>query len=176
MHLWSVGGWKEGPALGNSAGGGVFSADGLLAVQNVPGVVRLVRPSTGKEIARITVPETIPLIPIRFTRDGRRLVCQGDENGALYVFDLGLIRTQLAAMGLDWDAPPCPTESNSAPAPVAVRIVGTDLLAEFASGRTAEPGAKPVASQSVAEPVVAKPETAPTAEKPGRPPEPAGAK
>jgi eukaryotic-like serine/threonine-protein kinase len=128
-RLWSVGTWDEGPKLGKSALRGAFSADGaLLALQDEPGVVRLVVPDTGKEVARLTAPETIRLIPLCFTRDKRRLVCRSAETVALHIFDLGLIRTQLAAMGLDWDAPSYPAERDATPAPLAVRIVGADKL------------------------------------------------
>src|SRR5262249_14436529 len=54
FHLWAVGSWQEGPALGGPAGpgGGAFSADGkLLALEGAPGVVRLVLPDSGREIA-----------------------------------------------------------------------------------------------------------------------------
>jgi eukaryotic-like serine/threonine-protein kinase len=128
-RLWSVGTWDEGPKLANSALRGAFSADGaLLALQDEPGVVRLVVPDTGKEIARLTAPETIRLIPLCFTRDKRRLVCGCGETGSLHIFDLGLIRTELAAMGLDWNAPSYPAEGDATPSPLAVRIVGADKL------------------------------------------------
>jgi serine/threonine protein kinase/WD40 repeat protein len=128
-RLWSVGTWNEGPKLGNSASIGVFSVDGsLLALQDEPGVVRLVVPDTGKEISRLTAPEATRLVPLCFTRDMRRLVCRGGESESLCIFDLGLIRAQLATMELDWDAPSYPIESDAVPAPLAVRIVGPDQL------------------------------------------------
>ncbi|HEV3343121.1 MAG TPA: WD40 repeat domain-containing serine/threonine-protein kinase, partial [Pirellulales bacterium] len=128
-RLWSVGTWNEGPKLGNSALRGAFSADGaLLALQDEPGVVRLVVPDTGKEVARLTAPETIRLNPICFTRDGRRLVCRVEEGESLSIFDLGLIRAQLAAMGLDWDAPSFPIGGDATPSPLTVRVVGADKL------------------------------------------------
>jgi WD40 repeat protein len=56
-RLWSVGTWNEGPKLPKSASRGAFSADGsLLALQDEPGVVRLVVPDTGKEVFRLTAP------------------------------------------------------------------------------------------------------------------------
>jgi WD40 repeat protein len=128
-RLWSVGSWDEGPKLGNSALRGTFSADGaLLALQDEPGVVRLVVPDTGKEVCRLTAPETIRLIPLCFTRDKRRLVCGSGETASLHVFDLGLIRAQLATMRLDWDAASYPAEGDAAPAPLAVRVVGANQL------------------------------------------------
>ncbi len=125
-RLWSVGDWNEGPRLGPSAVCGAFSYGGdLLALEDVPGVVRLVIPASGREIARLTVPETIRPDPCFFTRDGSRLVCWTYER-LLCVFDLGLIRSKLAAIGLDWDAPPCPAPSDRLPEPVEVKFVGAE--------------------------------------------------
>ena len=127
-RLWSVGDWREGPALGKTALSGAFSGDGgLLALQDVPGVVRVVLPDSGRDIARLTAPEAIRLQPICFTRDGRRLVCRGSDSGLLHIFDLGLIREELAAIRLDWDAPSLPKEQPTPP-PVEVQLVGADKL------------------------------------------------
>jgi eukaryotic-like serine/threonine-protein kinase len=126
-RLWTVGDWHEGPPLGKTAVSGAFSADGgLLALQDVPGIVRIVMPDSGREIARLTAPETVRLEPICFTRDGRRLVCRANESGQLHIFDLGLIRSELALMGLDWDAQSYPIECDAVPAPLAVRVIGAD--------------------------------------------------
>jgi hypothetical protein len=99
-----------------------------LALLDEPGVVRLVVPDTGKEISRLTAPEATRLVPLCFTRDMRRLVCRGGESESLCIFDLGLIRAQLATIELDWDAPSYPIESDAIPAPLAVRVVGPDQL------------------------------------------------
>jgi len=128
-RLWSVGDWREGPALGKTAMPGAFSADGgLLALQDVPGVVRIVVPESGKEVARLTAPEPIRLDPLCFTRDGRRLVCRAKESGFLHIFDLGLIREELAAMRLDFEASALPTTEQRSPPPVEVQLVGADKV------------------------------------------------
>jgi WD40 repeat protein len=58
-RIWRTGTWQEGPALGDRSGGfGVFTPDSeLLALEDVPSVVRLVQTATGKEVARLTAPE-----------------------------------------------------------------------------------------------------------------------
>jgi WD40 repeat protein len=95
-RLWSVGDWNEGPALPNTAGLGAFSADGsMLALKDVPGVVRLVNPTTGKEAARLTQDEPSGLIPFCFTRDATKLVCLDTEREVLQIFDCG-------AFGSNW--------------------------------------------------------------------------
>ena len=99
-RIWSVGTWKEGPALGTPAlTWAAFSADSsLLALTDVPGVVRLVRPESGREVARLSAPVQSRLHPYCFTPDGTRLVCQGVETESLHIFRLDLIRRQLAEL------------------------------------------------------------------------------
>ncbi len=145
-RLWSTGNWQPGPALGDTAADGAFTADdSLMAVQDVPGVVRLVIPETGSELARLTVPDSTRLAPLCFTGDRTRLVCRGIETESLYIFDLGLIRRELEAIGLDWDAPPFPVVSVPRPTPVAVEFIideqadvagGGDFELWFAAART----------------------------------------
>jgi tetratricopeptide (TPR) repeat protein len=92
-------------------------------------VVRLVRTATGKEVARLTVPEPTRLGVVCFTPDGSQLITQGSENGGLHIFDLRAIRRQLREIGLDWsDEPlPAPAEERSR-TPLDIRVVGADLV------------------------------------------------
>ncbi len=123
-RLWSVGDWHEGPKLPTTTEHGVFSPTGeLLALDDAPGIVRLVLPATGKEVAQLNAPEATHIIPYFFTRDLSRLVCWDSEDESLVIFDLGLIRRQLAAMGLDWDGPRCPAADAQLPPPVSVKLV-----------------------------------------------------
>jgi serine/threonine protein kinase/WD40 repeat protein len=129
VRLWRTDTWQEGPALG-SGGDGVFTLDGkLLALEEAPGVVLLVRPATGKEVARLTAPEQTRLIPQCFTPDGSRLITWGRESGTQHTFDLGAIRRHLREIGLDWsdDPLPAPAEEPS-PAPLDIRVVGAELV------------------------------------------------
>jgi Tol biopolymer transport system component len=113
-----------------------------LALQDVPGVVRLVVPDSGKEVARLTAPETIRLVPLGFTANGKRLICGTDENETLHIFDLGRIRTQLAVMGLDWDAPSIPAAVDTPADILTVRLTGAERLAGLPLGRRVAAGAK----------------------------------
>ena len=54
------------------------------------------------------------------TPDGTKLVVAA-KNG-LRVWDLRRIRTGLAKLGLDWDAPPLPTASASPPTPLSIHL------------------------------------------------------
>ena len=129
-RLWSVGDWKEGPALGTAAALGAFSVDGsILALQDAPGEIRLVHPATGKEVTRLIGPEPSLLVPYCFTRDGTRLVCLDMEREALQIFDLRAIRAELVKLDLDWDAPAYPPAKAALPEPLQLEVVGTDKTA-----------------------------------------------
>jgi eukaryotic-like serine/threonine-protein kinase len=138
-RLWQVGTWREGPALGGSFHnpGFAFTADGkLLALGDAaPGVVRLLIPDTGKELARLTAPEQALLHPHSFTTDGGRLITVGRESGALHIFDVRTIRTQLAELGLDWDAPPLPPASKEPLEPLEVQVELGNFLQQAEADR-----------------------------------------
>ena len=153
FRLWEVGTWREGPTLGESLHnrGFAFSADGkLLALGDAtPGVVRLVVPDTGKELARLTGPEPTRLMPLCFTPDGAHLITLGDESREVHLFDLRAIREQLKELDLDWDAPPYPAEDEAqTPAalrqPLEVKVVGAELAdpKKMAEYERAQPIAK----------------------------------
>jgi WD40 repeat protein len=130
-RLWAVGTWEEGPKLSGERlnASGAFTHDStLLAVGDKPGVIRLVVPDTGKEIARLTAPEQARLLPCCFTPDDSQLIAIGQETTTLHIFDLRTIREGLVELGLDWDAPPFPAASRSAdasllpPPPLAIHF------------------------------------------------------
>ena len=105
--------WMEGKRTGSARGtdepdGGVQRRRALARSRRRTGVVRLLDPATGRELARLTAPEDSHLIPTAFTPDGARLIVFSGESTGLYLFDLRAIRTELAALGSDWDAPPFP--------------------------------------------------------------------
>jgi WD40 repeat protein len=86
---------------GDVPGGMAFTRDGrTLALSHSRSLVRLIDPATGAELA--TLPAAGP--PLCFSPDGRLLATVG-ENHAIDVWDLRLIRRQLAALGLDWELP-----------------------------------------------------------------------
>jgi serine/threonine protein kinase/WD40 repeat protein len=112
--LWRSGTWAEGPSIGGATGG--FSPDSLqLAVEDAPGVVRLVKTETGAEIVRLETTEQSRFWSQTFSADGTILIAADDDRSALHIWDLRALRLELAGMGLDWDAPPyAPGASASA--------------------------------------------------------------
>lgn len=89
-----------------------FSPDSrLLAVVLDNRDVRLVEAATGQVLANLEAPDRPRLMRLRFTPDSAKLVALQNDRG-LQVWDLRILRAELAAMGLDWDAPPYPPESH----------------------------------------------------------------
>jgi serine/threonine protein kinase/WD40 repeat protein len=125
FRLWAVGSWQEGPALGGPLqdGHGVFSPDGrLLALSDVPGIVRLVVTATGKELARLSTVQPSRLLPQGFISKSGQLIAIGKETGALYIFDLRAIRAQLKELGLDWDQAEYPPPQAADRRPLEVQM------------------------------------------------------
>jgi WD40 repeat protein len=121
-HLWEVGTWR--PARRFDPAQFAFSPDGrLLALNDVPGVIRLVEPDTGRSIARLTGPDPLGYYPACFTPDSTQLIA--GPNMALCVRDLRLIRKGLQELGLDWDQPPYPepaSEQDARPLQLSVDL------------------------------------------------------
>ena len=107
-RFWETGSWlprHRVPRQSSSRTGAfiVFSPDGSLTalVAGLRGV-RLVDSRLGRELA---VLDTESQYPLCFSSDGTRLVT-GDVTGPTWLWELSLIRRQLAAMQLDWAAGP----------------------------------------------------------------------
>lgn len=125
-QLWEVGSWREVRRLGASA---VFSPDSrLLACNGGLSVVRLEEIATGREVARLTGPESVWYRPACFTPDSARLIVGGHDEGSLGVWDLRTIRAQLKELGLDWHWPEFgPAEPESAASrPLRVEVLSGD--------------------------------------------------
>jgi serine/threonine protein kinase/WD40 repeat protein len=105
-RLWATDEWRE--VRGWARGGYAFSPDPenrMLAVGDTFGVVRLTETETGREVARLTLPEPLQYAPAAFTPDGAKLIATGVGGPYLYVVDLRAVRRQLAELRLDWEGP-----------------------------------------------------------------------
>jgi Tfp pilus assembly protein PilF len=111
-RLWEVRSWREVRQIGGH--GICFSPDGrLIVVQDASTMLRLVQTETGGTLARFETPDSCKVGFAVFSPDGSRLVVTTNDGPAVHVWDLRSIRTHLAGMGLDWDAP---TSSDDDPA------------------------------------------------------------
>ncbi|HWB13393.1 MAG TPA: protein kinase [Pirellulales bacterium] len=127
---WEPGTWEPGPQLG--PGEPVAATAELVVLAQTNGVYRLVELATGRELAQLEDPEQTAR-PAAFTPDASKLIV-ATTNG-LAVWNLRRIRTELAKLGLDWDAPPYPpTEQAEAQPPLEVGV-DLGLLAPAAIAR-----------------------------------------
>ena len=92
---------------------------------------------TGKEMARLSIPEQTRLEPRDFSPDGAWLYAIGLESQQLYRWDLRVIRSQLAELGLDMDLPPYPepTDRPMSWPPPAVTVHHPELASDAAKLR-----------------------------------------
>ncbi len=88
-----------------------------IAVLDASRIIRLVEVETGRVIARLENPDSGDVIWATFSPDGSRLVLVPENNPAVHVWDLRMIRKRPPAMGLDKDAP---AYSDNDPAAVSV--------------------------------------------------------
>jgi serine/threonine protein kinase/WD40 repeat protein len=110
-ELWAVETWRPGRRVGDGAFR--FSADGRwVAVGDMSGAIRLFETATGREVLRLTGPEATVYQPAAFSPDGTLLVAMPIDMQGIYVWDLRLIRHELRALGLDWDAPEYPPANH----------------------------------------------------------------
>src|SRR5262249_15148208 len=103
-RLWRVGRWTESRDLRGAHG--CFSPDGtLVAVDDTPSAIRLIRTYTGVELARLEAPEQSTLTPSALSPDGSQLIAFGGDTHALHVWNLAAVRRGLGKLGLDWSEP-----------------------------------------------------------------------
>jgi WD40 repeat protein len=122
-RVWSVGAWKEGRRFAGQLH--AFSPDGALAaVSTKDGAVTLVDVEGGREYARLEDPNQ-DRGPAYFSPDGAIIVTVCDATASIHVWDLRLIRRELAGRGLDWELPPYPPTAP-VDGPLRVTMVGPE--------------------------------------------------
>jgi len=88
-----------------------FSRDGkILAVSHSWRTIRLVNPHTGEELATLEAPKPWRISWLSFNADASLLAVASETGSDCHLWNLRLIRQQLASMNLDWDMPPYPPE------------------------------------------------------------------
>jgi WD40 repeat protein/Tfp pilus assembly protein PilF len=121
--LFDVATWEVNRPLGP---GGRFAPDSrVLAVSTGRGAVRLIEAATGRELAELEDPNLEVAVNWFFTPDEGRLLTIHQFKG-IRVWDLRLIRQELARWGLDWDAPPYPPAAAPAE-PLRVQLAVGDF-------------------------------------------------
>lgn len=130
-QLWEVGTWQpKGPPKEDyddpRANFTAFSPDGRVMARVDRHKIRLLETRTEKPLAALEAPGTIVMTKCQFSPDGSQLaVVQFDQQVQLW--DLRLIRQELAQMNLDWDLPPYPPANPPVSAgPVTLEIEPDD--------------------------------------------------
>ena len=126
-QLWEVGSWRpKGPAVPGHPtpqwNFTAFSPDSRVLARTLGGnKIQLLETSTEKLIATLEAPGAIGIWRFRFSPDGSHLaVVQWDQQVRLW--DLRLIRQELAQMNLDWDLPPYPPILREASLPAKLEV------------------------------------------------------
>jgi WD40 repeat protein/tetratricopeptide (TPR) repeat protein len=129
-RLWRVEGWEPAGDLPGQQF--AFTRDGAMVAVGSDsfGEVRLIACDTGREVARLEVPDQTGLEPVAFTPDGGELIVKA-AGVRLLAFDLRGLRADLKALDLDWDWPDfplAPAPADPAGAPTPWQVVGAELL------------------------------------------------
>ena len=127
-QLWEVGTWqpKAPPVSGlevaewNTT---TFSPDGRVMARTAEGgSIQLLETSTAKPLATLEAPGSFGGAKFQFSPDGSLLAAR-DGDQQLRLWDLRLIRQELAELHLDWDMPPYPpVEKGAATGPVTLEV------------------------------------------------------
>ncbi|HZU35957.1 MAG TPA: protein kinase, partial [Gemmataceae bacterium] len=131
-RLWQVGSWSSERVFPRDhaisyASAAAFTQDGrILAISASARLVRLVDIDTGLELVSLEAPDARHISSLSFSPDDTQLAV--GCNGQIQVWDLRYLRDELAALGLDWEAPPYPPPGSIAPLPSGQ---GRVLLGEF---------------------------------------------
>ena len=109
--FWSTVSWEISARvrrenIGRIRGAVAFAPDSrMAAVAYSTKLVYLVDPTTGSQLAKLEASQPANIASLAFSPDGTKLaVCGWDS--IIRLWDLRLIRQQLAAMKLDWESPP----------------------------------------------------------------------
>jgi WD40 repeat protein/predicted Ser/Thr protein kinase len=123
IQVWEVGTWREIYHTDREAafvGLGALTPDGrILAIIRDRRAVQLLEADTGRVLADLEAPGGIPISWVRFTPDGTSLLALEWTRG-IQVWDLRRLRTELAALNLDWEMPASPAGNEVARRPKVV--------------------------------------------------------
>ena len=127
-QLWGVGTWqpKGPPILGHEVAEWnftAFSPDGRVMARTTEGYnIQLLETSTERPLVTLEAQASSGISTFQFSPDGSHLAAQQADQ-QVQLWDLRLIRQELAELHLDWDMPPYPpVEKGAATGPVTLEV------------------------------------------------------
>jgi signal transduction histidine kinase len=105
-QVWSCGSWQKHYSHPGTADAppAAFSPDSrILAVLKNSHVIDMLEAATGRLLVTLEAPGSVPIWNLQFTPDGASLLALEGER-QIQVWDLKNVRSELARLGLDWDA------------------------------------------------------------------------
>jgi len=126
--LWETSSWKPGPALpllkeNTAVGPAAFSPDShCIAFVLDEREVHLFSLPEPKLLTVLTAPNGARIRRLEFSPDGS-ILAAACPLGEVQLWDLRELRSSLARMNLDWDAPPLPVKGAMATNVVSVRVL-----------------------------------------------------
>jgi eukaryotic-like serine/threonine-protein kinase len=128
LRLWKTGSWESGPRslvgdLVSEINPLAFSPDGrLLAAVHAIYEIQILKVPGCELVATLRVPTLAHLSSLCFNHDGTKFAAL-EWGGQIDVWDLRVMRGELAKLNLDWDLPPFPAAAD----PPAVWPIGPQL-------------------------------------------------
>jgi serine/threonine protein kinase/WD40 repeat protein len=144
--VWEVGTWRLARQVATDVAGpeGIgFSPDSALMAVCFRDQVRLYDPATGGRVVTLESAQRSRTGHPCFSPDGRKLAVTDSESSSILVWDLGLIRSELAELGLDWDTSPRTDARSSSPTGLADSPLELSLDYGFPSARSGQPSEPP---------------------------------
>lgn len=135
LRLWNTSNWQELRLERPIAALPAFTQDGSIvaaALAQGSGWIGLFNVATGREIARLEDPHGNGVAFLRFSHDGSILAAVNKRGFVVQRWDLRVIRSQLAELGLDWNAPPLPPPPTVVAGyrpPPTVKVIDAEVAA-----------------------------------------------
>jgi serine/threonine protein kinase/WD40 repeat protein len=104
-YFWEVGSWMKShflPASRTSSVGVAFAPDSRIAISATQDEIMILDPVLGHEPIRLSTLPVLRSWPVGFNPNGGKLVTATNSD-AVHVWELQLVRQQLATLGLDWE-------------------------------------------------------------------------
>ena len=114
-RVWETNSWTPGPSILSSFWGmfAISHQSGMMAMRHDAAAIELRDIASGTLLAVLQAPYPVSVSELVFSPDDTQLSVAHSHTRELLVWDLRLLREELATMGLDWDRPVYPARSEA---------------------------------------------------------------